>query len=113
MAARFYIQTPEGERFYTSDLKRDLEAFMAARKLPYVYIAQGWNKMEWYIVTWDWLKMALQEPDRQFPIIAVISSNPTKRELGLLASKMSFNELCEDLGEKVDKLISEVEKKNE
>jgi hypothetical protein len=108
--AKFYIQTPDGNRYYTSDLKRDLESFMAARKLPYVFIAQGWNKMEWYIVTWDWLQDALKEPDRQFPIIAVISSNPTKRELGLIASKKSFNELCEDIMEKVDKLISEAEK---
>jgi hypothetical protein len=107
---KFYIQTPEGERFYTSDLKRDLESFMKAEKLPYVFIAQGWDKMCWYIIIWDWLKMALEDPNRELPLIAVISSNPTKRELGLLASKMSFNELCEDLGEKVDKLISEAEK---
>jgi len=110
---KFYIQTPEGERFYTSDLKRDLEAFMSARNLPYVFVAQGWNKMEWYIVTWDWLQEAIKDPNRELPLIAVISSNPTKRELGIIASKMSYNELCKDLGEKVDKLISEVEKKNE
>jgi hypothetical protein len=107
---KFYIQTPDGNRYYTSDLKRDLESFMAARKLPYVFIAQGWNKMEWYIVTWDWLRMALEDPNRQLPLIAVISSNPTKRELGIIASKMSYNELCEDLGEKVDRIIKEAEK---
>ena len=110
--AKFYIQTPSGERYYTSDLKRDLESFMSARKLPYVFIAQGWDKMCWYIVSWVWLQEAIKEPDRPLPLIAVISSNPTKRELGIITDKKSFNELCEDLGEKVDKLISEV-KKNE
>jgi hypothetical protein len=85
---------------------------MKAEKLPYVFVAQGWDKMCWYIITWDWLQEAIKEPDRQLPIIAVISSNPSKRELGIIASKMSYNELCEDLGEKVDKLISEA-KKNE
>jgi hypothetical protein len=84
---------------------------MKAEKLSYVYISQGGFKMCWYIITWDWLQEAVKDPNRELPIFAIISSNPSKQESAVIATKKSYNEICEDIMEKVEKLISEAEKK--